>query len=109
MKLVVTVVLAVRAGRVEVRVRVSFTYDGAGCDFKQDFGISGGSWAANKPRHRLYTCSAGTVVLATDVLSLRLMYVSVYCTPRIQGSESASPNATSSKETNTRQIFDKHC
>ena len=43
MILVVTVVLAVRAGRVEVRVRVSFTYDDAGCDFKQDSGISGGS------------------------------------------------------------------
>ena len=46
------VVLAVLAGRVEVKVTVSFTLAGAGCDYGQDFGISD-CCVANKPRAQI--------------------------------------------------------
>lgn len=105
MKLVVTVVLAVRAERVEVRVRGSFTYDGAGCDCKQ------GSRAANKPRAQVVYMFCGTVVLATGVLSLRLMYmhVSILCTADSRMRVGlAQRDFLKRYFNNIRQNFDKH-
>ena len=61
--------------------------------------------------HRLYICSAGTVVLATGVLSLRLMYmhVSILCTADSRMRVGlAQRDFLKRYFNNIRQNFDKH-